>query len=118
MNPEALVYSVELTDGAMEDLRAIREYIAEELRSPTSSRRTVSGILDVADHLSSMPFRNRRIATTTSQGNSIRSARYNNYRLLYLVEAEKVIVFAVLYSASDVEGRLGRILSKNSEQLD
>lgn len=117
MNPEALVYSVELTDGAMEDLRAIREYIAEELRSPTSSRRTVSGILDVADHLSAMPFRNRRIATT-SQGNSIRSARYNNYRLLYLVEAEKVIVFAVLYSASDVEGRLGRILSKNSEQLD
>ena len=117
MNPEALVYSVELTDGAMEDLRAIREYIAEELRSPTSSRRTVSGILDVADHLSAMPFRNRRIATT-SQGNSIRSARYNNYRLLYLVEAEKVIVFAVLYSASDVEGRLGRILSKNSEPLD
>ena len=56
MNPEALVYSVELTDGAMEDLRAIREYIAEELRSPTSSRRTVSGILDVADHLSAMPF--------------------------------------------------------------
>ena len=117
MNPEALVYSVELTDGAMEDLRAIREYIAEELRSPTSSRRTVSGILDVADHLSAMPFRNRRIATT-SQGNSIRSARYNNYRLLYLVEAEKVIVFAVLYSASDVEGRLGRILSKNPEALD
>ena len=117
MNPEALVYSVELTDGAMEDLRAIREYIAEELQSPTASRRTVSGILDVADHLSAMPFRNRRIATT-SQGNSIRSARYNNYRLLYLVEAEKVIVFAVLYSASDVEGRLGRILSKNSEQLD
>ena len=117
MNPEALVYSVELTDGAMEDLRAIREYIAEELQSPTSSRRTVSGILDVADHLSAMPFRNRRI-TITSQGNSIRSARYNNYRLLYLVEAEKVIVFAVLYSASDVEGRLGRILSKNSEQLD
>lgn len=117
MNPEALVYSVELTDGAMEDLRVIREYIAEELQSPTSSRRTVSGILDVADHLSAMPFRNRRIATT-SQGNSIRSARYNNYRLLYLVEAEKVIVFAVLYSASDVEGRLGRILSKNSEQLD
>ena len=117
MNPEALVYSVELTDGAMEDLRAIREYIAEELRSPTSSRRTVSGILDVADHLSAMPFRNRRIATT-SQGNSIRSARYNNYRLLYLVEAEKVIVFAVLYSASDVDGRLGRILSKNSEALD
>ena len=117
MNPEALVYSVELTDGAMEDLRAIREYIAEELRSPTSSRRTVSGILDVADHLSSMPFRNRRIATT-SQGNSIRAARYNNNRLLYLVEAEKVIVFAVLYSASDVEGRLGRILSKNPEALD
>lgn len=117
MNPEAPVYSVELTDGAMEDLRAIREYIAEELQSPASSRRTVSGILDVADHLSSMPFRNRRIATT-SQGNSIRSARYNNYRLLYLVEAEKVIVFAVLYSASDVEGRLGRILSKNPEALD
>ena len=117
MNPEALVYSVELTDGAMEDLRAIREYIAEELQSPTSSQRTVSGILDVADHLSSMPFRNRRIATT-GRGNSIRSARYNNYRLLYLVEAEKVIVFAVLYSASDVEDRLGRILIKNSEQLD
>lgn len=39
------------------------------------------------------------------------------YRLLYLVEEGKVIVFAVLYDASDAEGRLGQIMSKNSGPL-
>ncbi len=33
------------------------------------------------------------------------------------LKRKKVIVFAVLYAASDVEGRLGQIMSKNSGPL-
>ena len=110
------VFGVEISDGAMEDLRTIQEYIAAELQSPASAWRTVMGILDAADRLSAMPFRNRAIAKT-SRGHAVRSAHYGKYRLLYLVEEEKVIVFAVLYDALDVEGRLGQIMSKNSGPL-
>ena len=56
------VFGVEISDGAMEDLRTIQEYIAAELQSPASAWRTVTGILDAADRLSAMPFRNRAIA--------------------------------------------------------
>ena len=104
-------FSVELTDGAMGDLRAIKAYIGETLLEPLAARRIATGILSTADALSVMPMRNR-VLLETSDGLEVRSARSASYTLCYLVCDDVVRVFAVLYSASDVTGRLERLLER------
>ena len=105
------VFSVELTKGALGDVRAIKAYIEEQLLEPAAARRTVERILAAADALSTMPRRNR-VLVTTSSGYDVRLARAGNYSLLYLIAADAVRVFAVMYSARDFESRLPALLAR------
>ena len=109
MSDEPKVYAVSLTNGALKDIRSIKSYIAEQLYEPNAARRTVAGILAAADALSTMPFRNRTL-TKTASGLEVRAARSGKYSIIYIVTEDEVRVVAVLYSASDIQARLTKVL--------
>ena len=100
-------FEVLIGDGALEDLRLMREYISERLAEPGAARRTVSGILDVIESLDTMPARNHTVGTTAN-GSEIRQARWGKYAILYFVDGKTVRVAAVIYGARD----LGNLIAK------
>lgn len=103
-------YRIELTSGAYRDIQAIKQYIEDALHAANAARRTVERILSTAEALSTLPLRNRVLATTVTE-HKIRAARSGNYTLLYLVSEDTVQIIAVLYSARDIEKRLEGLLN-------
>ena len=103
-------YDVELTPGAIGDAREIARYIREELRSPRAAEDTVGVVIGAAEALSTMPSRNRVLATAC--GVEVRRARAKGYHLLYFVEENRVTVFAVLHGTRDLEERLTGLLER------
>lgn len=104
-------FEVELTAEALDDIRSIRDHIEKELNTPKAAIRTVEGILSTAAALSTMPYRNRSLSPDATD-HEVRSAKAGNYRLLYLVIGMRVVIFAVLYSRRDIEGRLSELLGR------
>ena len=104
-------FSVELTQGVLGDVRAIKAYVEEQLLASAAACRMVEGILAAADALPTTPHRNRVLATTSS-GHDVRLARSGNCGLLYLVVGDAVRVFAVMCSARDIDSRLSALLGR------
>ena len=77
-------YDVEVSPGALEDLRAIQAYIATGLGSPAAAERTVQQILDAIGGLERLPLRNGVLATLPD-GRGLRRAKSGNYLALYTV---------------------------------
>lgn len=109
--PEPKRYRVEFTRGALNDMHAIKRYIESTLCAPAAARRTIEGILAVANALSLFPLRNRVLATA-EDGSKIRAARSGNYTISYLIADDRVTVFSVLYSASNIAQRLEDLLAQ------
>lgn len=103
-------YDVRLVDEAISDVRAIKSYIEHELQNPNAAARTIDSIFSVARGLSTLPRRNR---VTAKYGDlETRMAQAGRYLLLYVIQEKTVKIFAVLYSARDVRGRLAALIER------
>lgn len=103
-------YDVRLLDEAISDVRAIKSYIEHELQNPSAAARTIDSIFSVARGLSTLPRRNRVVEKY--DGLEIRMAQAGRYLLLYVIQEKTVKIFAVLYSARDVRGRLAALVER------
>lgn len=101
-------YEVLVGSAALEDLRLIRDYIANQLSEPEAARRTVGRVLDAIDSLATMPERNR-VVGVTADGTRIRQARSGNYAILYFVSDHAVRVASVAYGSRDLSGVISKI---------
>ena len=104
------VYEVKFHTQALQDIQTIKSYLEHEFGAQDAARRLVTGILETAEALSTLPRRNRVIAASGAK--EIRRARHGNYWLLYEIQASTVHILAVLYAKRDLTARLSSLLSE------
>ena len=99
-------YNVKITDKALADMEAIYQYISEELKSPASAIRQYNRIADGIRSLDMFPQRIRIMESKDERLREYRRLLVDNYSVLFVINDIDVIVFRVIYSATDLEKRL------------
>lgn len=103
-----MIFTVEISEQADSDLRAIYEYIAFELLFPENA----SGQLDRLEKgiisLEEMPERYQRYEKEPWYSRGLRIFPIDNYVVCYIVDTEKriVTVIRVMYGGRDIEYQL------------
>jgi len=99
-------YHVQITDDALADMAEIYRYISEELGSPKNAAGQYDRIAKEILSLETMPSRCRVVTFEPERSAGLRRMLVDHYSVFYVVKGTQVIVTSVLYSASDLEGRL------------
>lgn len=90
-------YHVQITPGAGNNVRAIRDYIA--LDNVSAARNWVREFKRLARSLDFMPERYEIIPEAEKVGADYRHIIFGNYRLIFRIETKKVIVLRVIHAA-------------------
>jgi len=83
---------------ATRDLNGIRAYIAQD--SEYYADRFIERIVGAVESLSKFPEMGRTVPETNAPG--IRELLFHNYRIIYRVESDCVLVIAVAHAARDL----------------
>jgi plasmid stabilization system protein ParE len=98
--------TINWTEPAIEDLRAIRDYIARDSR--VYAQKLVDEAFDKADILSEWPNRGRRIPEENDP--AVRELAHYSYRIIYHILPDHIDILAVIH------GRRERWVSAEMEQ--
>lgn len=90
---------IEWSEPAVIDLENIKEYIDND--SVFYANIFVEKILDAVEKLSELPIMGRFVPE--ADDTEIREIIYRNYRIIYKVEINKILVLAVVHGARDLE---------------
>lgn len=99
-------YKVKITQGAMQDMEDIYNYIAIDLLSPDSAMGQYDRIANEILKLDMFPKRFKIIESGPERGMELRRMLVDNYSVFYTIREDCVIVTNVLYTATDIEARL------------
>ena len=94
-------FTVALTDGAVQDLTAIDEWVSSS-KGPHPAERLVDALLDRIDALARLP--NRGSALPEFHGlvyPDYRQVVCRGYRIIYRIDRETVYVLAVIHQRRD-----------------
>lgn len=94
-----MVYPVSWSPAALDDLRGIADYIAED--SPFYAEAVVSKIIEVSDTLAEHPNRGRIVPDWGLP--DFRERFIYSYRLIYQVSEEGVVVLAVIHGRRQLD---------------
>ena len=86
------------TDPAIDDLQAIRDYIARD--SELYADDFAAGILAAVERLESFPELGR--VTPEAGVSKIREILFGNYRIIYRVRKNKIQILTVIHGSRDV----------------
>lgn len=100
-------YNVDITDAALEDMDAIYNYIRYTFHAADTAAAQYDRIADEILLLEEMPLRFGIPQFEPCISAQLHRMLVDKYSVFYLVRGETVIVTDVLYSASDLETRLG-----------
>ena len=100
-------YIVDITDAALEDMDAIYDYIRLTFRAPNTAAAQYDRLAAEILSLEEMPLRFGIPQFEPCVSAQLHRMLVDNYSVFFLVRGETVIVTDVLYSASDLEARLG-----------
>ena len=92
---------VEWTEPAIDDLIAIRDFIAKD--SPPYARLFIERLFDAAQPLADHPLIGRHVPEAIGH-QGIRELIYQNYRLIYRVHNDRVSILAVIHARRDLAG--------------
>lgn len=103
-------YSVEITERASADLRAIFEYIAFELQSLTNAGRQLSRLEHEILSLERMPERYRRYGKEPWKSRNLRVMPVDRYCVFYIPDHlnKTVRVMRVMYGGRDIDTELAK----------
>lgn len=90
-------FRVDITATAERDLRAIRDFIARD--KPQAAEKWRRAIVSQIRALKSMPQRHEVIPEARELGVDYRHIISGNYRTLYRIERDRVIVLRVIHAA-------------------
>jgi toxin ParE1/3/4 len=79
------------TERALSDLEAIADYISRD--NPSAAARWVARLIEVAEKAASIPLAGRRVPEVGRD--DIRERLLRNYRIVYRVTAERLVVLTV-----------------------
>ena len=96
-------YKVLMTLPAIDDLKGIAAYIANELREPSIAKRLVGRIKEAVMNLSKMPTRHPLVADEKLAIQEMRKIMVDNYIAFYTVSEKEatVTVVRILYDRRD-----------------
>ena len=89
------------TPEAIADLRAIKSYIAKNLRNPKAAARITGGILDSCARLKELPQLGMSLSAKLGMETELRYLLWENYLAFYRVEDDQIQVIRILDGRSD-----------------
>ena len=92
---------VYLSHEARRDLRAIRDYIRDELQNPDAAENTIHALREHIQSLEDMPERGVPLNTVLSIHTDYRFLVYKNYKIFYLTDGVEIEVVRILHSLQD-----------------
>ena len=103
-----MIFTVEISEQADSDLRAIYEYIAFELLSPENAGGQLDRLEKGIISLEEMPERYQRYEKEPWYSRGLRIFPIDNYVVFYIADTEKriVTVIRVMYGGRDIEYQL------------
>ena len=89
---------IEWTNPAVSDLQYIRDYIARD--SEFFAHRFTERIIDTISPLPQFPEIGRVVPE--AEDKNIRELLFQNYRIIYRVEQERILILAVIHGGRDL----------------
>ena len=89
---------LEWAEPAVLDLESIRDYIAKD--SEYYAARFVARITEAAETLPNHPLIGR--AVPEAEDNAIRELLFQNYRIIYRAESDRILILTVLHGGRDL----------------
>lgn len=96
-------YSIQITEPAEKDLRAIGSYISKELLEPETARDIIAKIAIGIHSLEKFPFRYALVTDPRLAFKGIRKIMVVNYIVIYIVnrKSKQVTIIRILYNRRD-----------------
>jgi toxin ParE1/3/4 len=103
-----MIFNIEISKAADDDLRNIVEYIAFELQSPESGIRQLERLEKRIAGLNEMPERFHRYEKEPWFSRGLRLMTVDQYYVLYIPDKENALVtiIRVMYSGRDIDAEL------------
>jgi toxin ParE1/3/4 len=103
-----MIFEIEISAQADNDLRNIYEYIAYELQSPENAKGQLDRLEESILGLDQMPERFRAYEQEPWHSRGLRIMPVDNYCVLYIPDTEKAVVtiIRVMYGGRDIETQL------------
>ncbi len=103
-----MIYEVEVSEQADNDLRGIFEYIAFELQSPENASTQLDHLEEQILSLNTMPERYRKYEKEPWKSRGLRVLPVDNYVVLYISDSNKkvVTILRVMYAGRDIDNQL------------
>ena len=103
-----MIYEVEVSEQADNDLRGIFEYIAFELQSPENASGQLDRLEEQILSLDTMPERYRKYEKEPWKSRGLHVLPVDNYVVLYISDIYKrvVTILRVMYAGRDIDKQL------------
>ena len=103
-----MIYEVEVSEQADNDLRGIFEYIVFELQSPENASRQLDHLEEQILSLDTMPERYRKYEKEPWKSRGLHVLPVDNYVVLYISDSNKkvVTILRVMYAGRDIDNQL------------
>jgi len=104
-----MMWLVEYSDDAKQDLRDIFEYIRSVLLEPEIAKKQLRRIREATNGLNHMPLRYRLYDREPWRSMGLRVLVVDNFLVLYLPDEDRslVSIVRVIYGRRDVDAQLG-----------
>ncbi|HHT9155105.1 MAG TPA: type II toxin-antitoxin system RelE/ParE family toxin [Candidatus Tripitaka sp. YC43] len=89
---------IEWTEPALSDLESIRDYIKKD--SEYYATRFVERIITAVETLEKFPKMGRNVPEAEEE--NIRELLFYNYRVMYRVETQRILILAIVHGARDL----------------
>lgn len=103
-------YTIDITNQADADLRALFTYIAEDLQAPENAKGQLDRLEEAICKLDQMPERHRRYEKEPWRTRNLRVMPVDNFVVFYTIDDEThtVTIIRVMYGGRDIEQELNR----------
>jgi len=103
-----MIWKVEYTEDAKQDLQGIYDYISDVLQVPVTAAKQSNRIMDAVDSLDQMPLRFRLYEHEPWHSKGLRVMPVDNYLVFYLPDEPKSIVWVIriMYGGRDIQSHL------------
>ena len=105
---QRMIWRVDYTEAARQDLQDIQDYISGVLLEPVTAAGQVNRTMDSVDSLVYMPLRHRLYDNEPWRSRGLRVVPVDNYVVLYLPDESKktVTIIRVMYGRRNIDRQL------------
>jgi plasmid stabilization system protein ParE len=89
---------LEWTEPSLLDMENLRDYIAKD--SEYYAARFIARIIDASETLQQLPLIGRVVPEAEDE--TIRELLFQSYRIMYRVEADRVLILTVIHGSRDI----------------